>query len=144
MICVCVVNLRVRNLSEVLTFIPSTSHSYLNFFPPPSQVTVHPIPAPVLALLCPSLSRSTQRRLSFEKKKDKSESGLKEKAGDHKEGAVGDMVDLSLLPPHFLTRLHSFQLEGVSFALRRGGRVLICDEMGLGLLPISSYLSPIF
>jgi SNF2 family DNA or RNA helicase len=29
-------------------------------------------------------------------------------------------------------RMMAFQREGVQFALRRGGRVLIGDEMGLG------------
>ncbi|XP_059303669.1 uncharacterized protein LOC132055726 isoform X3 [Lycium ferocissimum] len=36
------------------------------------------------------------------------------------------------LPKRLLDRLHPFQLEGVRFGLRRGGRCLIADEMGLG------------
>jgi hypothetical protein len=85
----------------------------------------------VLALLNPS-RKNTKRRLPLDTKSDK-----KGSIGETKEKSLenmsSDSVDLSLLPPHFLTRLHSFQLEGVSFALKRGGRVLICDEMGLGL-----------
>ncbi|KAJ8536294.1 hypothetical protein K7X08_034695 [Anisodus acutangulus] len=36
------------------------------------------------------------------------------------------------LPKRLLDTLHPFQLEGVRFGLRRGGRCLIADEMGLG------------
>ncbi|XP_060205006.1 uncharacterized protein LOC132632894 isoform X1 [Lycium barbarum] len=36
------------------------------------------------------------------------------------------------LPKRLLDILHPFQLEGVRFGLRRGGRCLIADEMGLG------------
>lgn len=36
------------------------------------------------------------------------------------------------LPKSLLDALFPFQLEGVRFALRRGGRCLIADEMGLG------------
>lgn len=36
------------------------------------------------------------------------------------------------LPKKLLNALLPFQLEGVQFGLRRGGRCLIADEMGLG------------
>ncbi|PHT47685.1 hypothetical protein CQW23_11893 [Capsicum baccatum] len=39
---------------------------------------------------------------------------------------------ISKLPKRLLDTLHPFQLEGVRFGLRRGGRCLIADEMGLG------------
>lgn len=39
---------------------------------------------------------------------------------------------LGRLPKKLLNALHPFQLEGVRFGLRRGGRCLIADEMGLG------------
>lgn len=39
---------------------------------------------------------------------------------------------ISKLPKRLLATLHPFQLEGVRFGLRRGGRCLIADEMGLG------------
>ncbi|XP_075112779.1 uncharacterized protein LOC107811423 [Nicotiana tabacum] len=43
---------------------------------------------------------------------------------------VDDLI--SKLPKRLLDTLHPFQLEGVRFGLRRGGRCLIADEMGLG------------
>jgi hypothetical protein len=39
---------------------------------------------------------------------------------------------LSSLPASLYNALLPFQLEGVRFGLRRGGRCLIADEMGLG------------
>ncbi len=36
------------------------------------------------------------------------------------------------IPARLEARLMAFQREGVRFALRHGGRVLIGDEMGLG------------
>lgn len=39
---------------------------------------------------------------------------------------------ISELPKALLKSLLPFQLEGVHFGLRRGGRCLIADEMGLG------------
>nr|XP_010936358.1 DNA annealing helicase and endonuclease ZRANB3 isoform X1 [Elaeis guineensis] len=39
---------------------------------------------------------------------------------------------LGRLPKKLLDALHPFQLDGVKFGLRRGGRCLIADEMGLG------------
>lgn len=36
------------------------------------------------------------------------------------------------IPPTLRERLLPFQLEGVRFGLRRGGKCLIADEMGLG------------
>ncbi|XP_043725363.1 DNA annealing helicase and endonuclease ZRANB3 isoform X2 [Telopea speciosissima] len=45
-----------------------------------------------------------------------------------------DVVDalIGSLPKTLLDSLFPFQLDGVRFALRRGGRCLIADEMGLG------------
>lgn len=45
-----------------------------------------------------------------------------------------EKVDESIrnLPKKLLDTLLPFQLEGVQFGLRRGGRCLIADEMGLG------------
>lgn len=39
---------------------------------------------------------------------------------------------ISELPKAFLKALLPFQVDGVRFGLRRGGRCLIADEMGLG------------
>ncbi|KAK6920937.1 HNH endonuclease [Dillenia turbinata] len=39
---------------------------------------------------------------------------------------------IAKIPTELLYALHPFQLEGVKFGLRRGGRCLIGDEMGLG------------
>lgn len=39
---------------------------------------------------------------------------------------------ISELPKTLLSALLPFQLDGVCFGLRRGGRCLIADEMGLG------------
>jgi SWI/SNF-related matrix-associated actin-dependent regulator 1 of chromatin subfamily A len=36
------------------------------------------------------------------------------------------------MPKELESQLLPFQREGVRFALKRGGRVLIADEMGLG------------
>lgn len=36
------------------------------------------------------------------------------------------------LPPKLTSTLHQFQIEGVQFCLKNGGRLLIGDEMGLG------------
>jgi len=38
----------------------------------------------------------------------------------------------ALLPAPLLAKLMPFQLEGVQFALRSGGRALFGDQMGLG------------
>ena len=45
-----------------------------------------------------------------------------------------DEVDglIGKLPKSLLDVLLSFQMDGLRFALRRGGRCLIADEMGLG------------
>lgn len=45
-----------------------------------------------------------------------------------------DKVDelIGMLPKRLLDALLPFQLDGVRFGLRRGGRCLIADEMGLG------------
>ena len=45
-----------------------------------------------------------------------------------------DKVDelIGMLPKTLLDALLPFQLDGVRFGLRRGGRCLIADEMGLG------------
>lgn len=45
-----------------------------------------------------------------------------------------DIVDemIGKLPKRLLDVILPFQLEGVKFGLRRGGRCLIADEMGLG------------
>ena len=43
-----------------------------------------------------------------------------------------DSERYSSIPDSLQASLMKFQQEGVRFALRRGGRVLIGDEMGLG------------
>jgi hypothetical protein len=46
--------------------------------------------------------------------------------------AAADPFDPARLPADLLAALMPFQLEGVRFAVRHGGRVYIGDEMGLG------------
>ncbi|WCJ35882.1 SWI/SNF-related matrix-associated actin-dependent regulator of chromatin subfamily A-like protein 1 [Euphorbia peplus] len=46
------------------------------------------------------------------------------------DGKVDELI--SKLPRKMLDRLLPFQLDGLRFGLRRGGRCLIADEMGLG------------
>ena len=46
-------------------------------------------------------------------------------------GAPDDGGLIGRLPPALLRALMPFQRVGVEFALRRGGRALIADEMGL-------------
>jgi hypothetical protein len=46
-------------------------------------------------------------------------------------GAPDDGSLVARLPPALLKALMPFQHIGVEFALRRGGRALIADEMGL-------------
>lgn len=50
------------------------------------------------------------------------------------EHLLDEKVDelISGLPKTLLNTLLPFQLDGVRFGLRRGGRCLIADEMGLG------------
>lgn len=50
--------------------------------------------------------------------------------GHHSEEQVDEL--LVKLPKTLRDSLLPFQLEGVRFALQRGGRCLIADEMGLG------------
>lgn len=50
--------------------------------------------------------------------------------GHYTEEQVDEL--LGKLPGSLRNALLPFQLEGVRFALRRGGRCLIADEMGLG------------
>lgn len=41
-------------------------------------------------------------------------------------------VNMSLMPPNLMEALLPFQRSGVEFAIKRGGKALICDDMGLG------------
>ena len=43
-----------------------------------------------------------------------------------------DSNQYDCIPPRLEAALMAFQREGVAFALRRGARCLIADEMGLG------------
>ena len=45
---------------------------------------------------------------------------------------ITDETLLSILPPHLASSLLPFQLDGVRFALSKGGRVHLADEMGVG------------
>ena len=47
-------------------------------------------------------------------------------------GAIDDSERFDKLPSKLQERLMGFQREGIRFALRKGGRLLIGDEMGLG------------
>lgn len=46
--------------------------------------------------------------------------------------AHDDSERYSNLPPKLQEKLMGFQREGIKFALKRGGRLLVGDEMGLG------------
>jgi SNF2 family DNA or RNA helicase len=39
---------------------------------------------------------------------------------------------LEMVPPHILGNLYDYQKDGVAFAVSRGGRVMLADEMGVG------------
>jgi hypothetical protein len=94
------------------------------------KVRVKHIPIEVLTLLEPS---------TFGKKVTKSKSKSAKTKGldltitpSLNEKIADDTVDLSKLPPKFLSQLRPFQLDSVSFALKRNARIMIADEMGLG------------